>query len=143
MNTANILLVDDEVAFVEAMVKRLTKRGYDVSFAHSGQDALQILRDNKRIEVVVLDIRMPGLDGIETLQAIKKDFPRTEVILLTGHATVETAVQGMKMGARDYLLKPCDFDELILKVNQAADIKRSADAAKLDEKIKEISSKFG
>ena len=98
MALAHVLLVDDEVAFVETMTKRLTKRDLTVSSAYSGQEALDKLDSNRSIEVAILDVKMPGMDGTETLREIKRGFPLVEVIMLTGHATVESAIEGMKRG---------------------------------------------
>ena len=119
-----ILLVDDEVSFVETLSKRLEKRNLKVLQAFSGQDALEILNKNRTLDVVVLDVKMPDMDGIETLGKIKKAFPLMEVIMLTGHATVETAIEGMKLGAFDYLMKPCDIEKIVLKVGEATQKKR-------------------
>lgn len=119
MAIANILLVDDEVPFVDTMIKRLTKRNMDVLPAYGGEEALKKLAENKRVEVVILDVKMPGMDGIETLKEIKKAFPLVEVIMLTGHGSTETAVEGMKLGAFDYLMKPADFKELTAKLQGA------------------------
>ena len=124
MPTANVLLVDDEVPFVETMTKRLGKRDLQVSTAFSGAEALEKLGKDSRVEVVILDVKMPGMDGIETLREIKRKHPLVEVVMLTGHATVETAIEGMRLGAFDYLMKPCDMDVLISKVGGAASRKR-------------------
>jgi DNA-binding NtrC family response regulator len=113
-----VLLVDDEVDFVEMLSLRLNEVGEKVTPAYSGRESLEIL-EQKNIDVVILDIRMPGMDGIETLREIKKRFPLVEVMMLTGHGTTETAVEGMKLGAFDYLMKPADFDELLLKLEKA------------------------
>ena len=115
-----VLLVDDEAPFVDTMTKRLTKRNLNVQKAYSGQEALDALAHHNRIDVVILDVKMPGMDGIETLKAIRKDYPLVEVIMLTGHATVETSIEGMRQGAFDYLMKPCDMDVLLEKVKAAA-----------------------
>ena len=113
-----VLLVDDEKDFVEMLSLRLEEVGERVTPAYSGQECLEILeKDN--IDVVILDIKMPGMDGIETLREIKKRFPIVEVIMLTGHGTTETAVEGMKLGAFDYLMKPSDFDDLTAKMEGA------------------------
>jgi len=114
-----VLLVDDEVPFVETMTKRLTKRELTVLAAHSGEEGLEKLKENKKVDVVILDVKMPGMDGIEALREMKKARPLAEVIMLTGHATVETAIEGMKLGAFDYLMKPCDLDQLMAKVREA------------------------
>ena len=116
----NVLLVDDEKPFVETMTKRLSKRNFNILKAYSGMEALEKLSDDgANVEVVILDVKMPGMDGIETLGEIKKAYPLVEVIMLTGHATVESAIEGMKLGAFDYLMKPCDLEQLMLKVEQA------------------------
>ena len=125
MAIANVLLVDDETPFVETITKRLTKRDLNVSSAGSGREALAKLAAATDIEVVILDVKMPGMDGIETLKRIKKSHPLVEVIMLTGHATVESGIEGMKLGAFDYLMKPCDMEILIAKVSAAATKKRA------------------
>ena len=114
-----VMLVDDEVPFVETMTKRLAKRDLTVISAHGGPEALTKLDKEDHVDVVVLDVKMPGMDGIEALKEIKKAHPLTEVIMLTGHATIETGIEGMKLGAFDYLMKPCDIDMLLLKVQEA------------------------
>ena len=141
MAMANVLLVDDEVPFVETMTKRLTKRDLDVSSAFNGQEALDILEKSRSIEVVILDVKMPGMDGLETLNKIRKKYPLVEVVMLTGHATVESAIDGMKLGAFDYLMKPCEMDILISKVGEAAKKKRSHEEKIIEARIKEITSR--
>jgi DNA-binding NtrC family response regulator len=113
-----VLLVDDEKDFIEMLSLRLKEVGEKITVAYSGQEALDTL-EKADIDVVILDIKMPGMDGIETLREIKKKFPLVEVIMLTGHGTTETAVEGMKLGAFDYLLKPADFDDLTAKLEGA------------------------
>jgi len=107
----------------------------------SGQEALDVLAENTLIDVAVLDVKMPGMDGIETLKAIKKDYPLVEVIMLTGHATVESAIDGMKMGAFDYLMKPCDIDQLITKINEAKTKKLKHEEKIIDAQMREITSR--
>lgn len=136
MNAPFVLLVDDEAPFVETMTKRLTKRNLRVIMALSGQEALEKIDKNRNLDVVILDVKMPGMDGIETLGEIKKKYPLIEVIMLTGHATVESAIEGMKSGAFDYLMKPCDLEQLMLKVEQATKKKREH-----EEKIREAQVK--
>ncbi len=136
MAIANLLLVDDEKPFVEAIAKRLTKRDVNVILAFSGQEALERLEEHNNIEVVILDVKMPGTDGIEALRRIKGKYPLVEVIMLTGHATVESGIEGMKLGAFDYLMKPCEIEQLIHKVKEAAEKKR-----KHEDKIIEAFSK--
>jgi len=113
-----VLLVDDEKDFVEILSLRLKEAGEKVATAYSGKACLEIL-EKQPIDVVILDIKMPGMDGMETLGEIKKRYPLVEVIMLTGHGTTQTAVEGMKMGAFDYLLKPADYDELTTKLEAA------------------------
>ena len=124
---AKILLVDDERDFVAILTQRLTRRNYSVTSAHSGKDALAQLEENKDIEVVILDVKMPGLDGIETLKRIKKKWPLPEVIMLTGHSTLDSAINAIKLGAYDYLLKPIDIEQLVSKIEKASRRKRHRD----------------
>jgi DNA-binding NtrC family response regulator len=114
-----VLLIDDEVAFAETMTKRLTKRNLSVVSASSGTRGIDLLRQADGADVVVLDVKMPDMDGVETLREIKREFPLVEVIMLTGHATVESAIEGMRLGAFDYLMKPCDVDLLISRIHAA------------------------
>ncbi len=141
MSIANILLVDDEAAFAETMTKRLTRRDLDVAAVFDGPSALKHLEGNPSVEVVILDVKMPGMGGIEVLTAIKTRFPLVEVVMLTGHATVESAIEGMKLGAFDYLMKPCDLEVLIEKVNQAAARKRQHEEKIVEARVKEISNR--
>ena len=115
----NILLVDDEEDFVEMLALRLEAAGGKVFKAYDGQQCLDLL-DREAIDVVILDIKMPGMDGIQALKTIKGRHPLVEVILLTGHGTTESAIKGMKLGAYDYLLKPADFDNLTEKLAGAS-----------------------
>lgn len=114
----NILLVDDEKDFAEMMSFRLEEKGHRVKLAFSGQEALDMLAKNQT-DVVIMDIRMPGLDGIATLKEVKARHPIVEVILLTGYGAVDTAVEGMKAGAFDYLVKPPKHEELLTKLEAA------------------------
>ncbi len=141
MAIAKILLVDDEAPFVETMVKRLTKRGMDVVPAYDGPEALARLNEHSNVEVVILDVKMPGMDGIETLGEIKKARPLVEVIMLTGHATVESAIEGMKKGAFDYLMKPCDIELLVSKVTEAAAKKRLQEEKIIEAQMREITTR--
>jgi len=118
MEKIKMMLVDDEERFLSTTQKVLVRKGYDVQTASSGSEALEKLKQ-KNIHVVILDVKMPGMDGIATLREIKKLFPLVEVIMLTGHATVESAVEGLKSGATDYLMKPADSDELVNKAQEA------------------------
>ena len=118
MEKMKLLLVDDEVRYLETTQKLIQRKGYETWIAKSGEDALNILNTHT-IHVVVLDVKMPGMDGNETLKAIKAQFPLTEVIMLTGHATVVSAIDGLKSGAWDYLMKPADISQIIEKAEIA------------------------
>ncbi|MCK8601593.1 response regulator [Desulfoferrobacter suflitae] len=113
-----VLLVDDEKEFVEVLAERLETRDFAVSMAFSGDEALQVIAQQE-IDVVVLDVLMPGKDGIDTLREIKQQKPILEVIMLTGNATVESAVEGLKLGAFDYLMKPTETKDLVAKIVKA------------------------
>ena len=142
MRTA-VMLVDDEVPFVDTMTKRLSKRNLDIVTAYSGHEALEKLSSDNSVDVVVLDVKMPGIDGIETLREIKKTHPLVEVIMLTGHATVETGIEGMRLGAFDYLMKPCDIEQLMAKVKEAK-VKKSRHEEKITQaRIQEITLRRG
>ena len=118
MEGFRVLLVDDEADFLDTLVKRMSKRKVVAHGVGSGEDAIAYLNRNE-VDVVVLDVKMPGMDGIETLREVKKKFPLTEVIMLTGHASMEVAIEGMELGAFDYLMKPVDFDDLLYKLEDA------------------------
>lgn len=115
----SVLIVDDEWDFVETIVRRLERRQIDVTGVRSGEEALSKLRE-RDYQVILLDVKMPGgMDGIETLREIKKIRPEAQVILLTGHGAVEMSVEGMKMGAFDYILKPVKLENLLSKISDA------------------------
>ncbi|MFC1856787.1 response regulator [Thermodesulfobacteriota bacterium] len=143
MTAPFILLVDDEVPYVEAVAKRLSKRNIEIITAFSGEEALEKLEKNQMLDVVVLDVKMPGMDGPETLREIKKAYPLIEVIMLTGHATVESGIEGMKLGAFDYLMKPCDIEDLVDKVKEAAQKKREHEEKIEKNRKNETLSKYG
>ena len=113
-----VLIVDDEEEFVQLLSERLTIRDFDVTTSLSGEDALKKLK-GYNFDLVILDVAMPGMDGVEVLREIKRIKPLTEVIMLTGHATVEAAIEGMKLGALDFLMKPCETEEQVAKINKA------------------------
>ncbi|MGA9750472.1 MAG: response regulator [Acidobacteriota bacterium] len=123
MRVIRLLLVDDEERFVETLGKRLTARGLYVEGTHSGEAALALLQA-RPFDVVLLDVRMPGMDGIQALREIKKVQPLVQVILLSGNASINTAVEGMRLGAADYLLKPAEIEEVMAKVEEAFERKR-------------------
>ncbi len=119
----NVLVVDDEDDFREVTTKRLTKRGLKVWDAAGGAKALEVIEET-RIDVVLLDVKMPGMDGIETLRHIRSLKPLIEVVLLTGHASVDSGIEGMKLGAFDYLMKPIELEPLLEKLMDAYEKKR-------------------
>lgn len=138
MDYFSILIVDDEVDFLETLVKRLQKRNIDTVGVASAEEALKLL-DNRHFDVVVLDIRLPGgMDGIEALREMKRRAPLMEVILLTGHASVETSIEGMKLGAFDYLLKPVKFEDLMIKIGEAFEKKDQHEQKIRKAKIKDL-----
>jgi DNA-binding NtrC family response regulator len=137
LNELNVLLVDDEGEFLETLVKRLRKRKLNASGVGSGEEALLALKESP-VDVVVLDVKMPGMDGIETLRRIKRNHPLVEVIMLTGHANMEAAIEGMEAGAFDYLTKPTDIDDLLYKVQDAQQKK-----VLQEEKIKHMQAVVG
>ncbi len=118
MNSFRALLVDDEEEFLRTVIKRLKKRDVNAIGAGNGDEALRQLGQHP-VDVVVLDVKMPGMDGIETLREIKKRYPLVEVVMLTAHASMEVAIEGMELGAFDYLMKPVDIDELLYKLQDA------------------------
>jgi DNA-binding response OmpR family regulator len=136
-----ILIVDDEKEFTESLAERLSLRDYDVSTAFSGEEALEKIK-TYNLDVVILDIQMPGLDGIETLRKIKEIKPLTEVIMLTAHATAETAIKGLQLGALDYLMKPCDNEELVAKIDRGYERKADQEERIRAAKVADINSTF-
>ena len=134
---AKILLVDDEVVFTNNMSKLLTNRGYRVTAANSGDGAINSLEE-ERFDVVVLDLKMPGMDGISTLKEIKKLGLFTETLILTGHGSIDTAMEAIRLGAYDYLTKPCEIDELVAKIEGAWSKKDDAEKQDIQEKIHKV-----
>jgi two-component system, OmpR family, response regulator len=118
MDNFRILIVDDENDFRETIIKRLRARKIEIEGADSGVKALEML-DAQDFDVIILDVKMPGMDGIDTLREIKRQKPLVEVIMLTGHASVESGIQGMQLGAFDYVMKPLALDDLMDKLRQA------------------------
>ncbi len=119
MATLRLLLVDDEPEFVEPTAVRLGRRGVECVTAGSGEGALEVLRA-RSFDCAVVDVKMPGMDGLQLLQRLKTSHPGMPVVLLTGHASVELGMQGMEMGAFEYLLKPVELEELLDVVRRAA-----------------------
>ena len=137
MKGAKILLVDDEVVFTENMSKLLNNRGYRVKAVNSGDSAIRLL-DEEEFDVIVLDLKMPGMDGITTLKEIKKLGLFTETLVLTGHGSIETALEATKLGAYDYLSKPCEINELVEKIEGAWIKKDDAQKEDIQEKIQKV-----
>ena len=134
---SKILLVDDEVVFTQNMAKLLANRGYVVTAVNSGDAAIQALEE-RDFDVVVLDLKMPGMDGITTLKEIKKLGLLTETLILTGHGSIDTALEAIKLGAYDYLTKPCEIDELVDKIQGAWETKDEAVKKDIEEKIQKV-----
>ena len=132
-----VLLVDDEKEFVDSLSLRLELREFEAKTSYSGDEALSLLQ-KEDVDVVILDVLMPGKDGIETLTEIKKQKPLVQVIMLTGNATVETAISGMKLGAYDYLMKPTETEDLVNKINGAAKLKKEHEERIQQAEIKNI-----
>lgn len=142
MIDATILFVDDEQAFVDAMSKRLERRNMTVHKAFDGDTALRLLGENPGIEVVILDVKMPVKNGLVVLREIKRDYPNVEVIMLTGHATVESAIEGMQNGAYDYLMKPCSIDDLIEKIRAAVKLFHEHEEEEVKARIDDITHRI-
>ncbi len=138
MDSFMVLIVDDEKDFVETTVNRLIKRNIEAVGVTSGEEALELVK-KRLFDVVVMDIKMPGgMDGIETLREMKKVRPLLEVLLLTGHGSVETSIEGMKLGAFDYLLKPVSLEELLVKLGHAFEKKSEHEQKIRKAKIKDL-----
>ena len=119
MTRTKVLLVDDEVEFASALAERLQMRNYEVRTASNGLEAMALFHESTP-DVVLLDLRIPGMDGLEILSNIKKFDPSIEVLMLTGHGDKESVLKGLQTGALEYIMKPIDIDELTLKINNAA-----------------------
>lgn len=132
-----ILLVDDEIVFTKNMSKLLVDRGYRVTAVNSGDAAIKALEEDD-FDVVVLDLKMPGMDGITTLREIKKLGLFTETLILTGHGSIDTALEAIKIGAYDYLTKPCEIDELVEKIEGAQLRKDSGEQKDMEDKIQRV-----
>ncbi len=137
-----VLLVDDEKDFVETLAQRLEMRNFDVKTALDGDEALDLIRESE-FDVVVLDVLMPGKDGIQTLKEIKELKPLVNVIMLTGNATVDTAIEGMKLGAYDYLMKPTETESLVEKIMSAHKIKAEHEERIRQAEIKDLLKRRG
>jgi DNA-binding NtrC family response regulator len=132
-----VLLVDDEEKFLEMMAERMRARGMQVSTAVSAAEAI-LLAETESFDAIILDLKMPEMDGLEVLKILKKKRPDSQVILLTGHASVEKGIEAMKLGATDFLEKPADLNELAQKIKAAQTEKMLVVEKALEEKVKQI-----
>lgn len=130
MSALNLMLVDDEERFLATTAKLLKRAGHRVLTASSGQAAIELLGEHD-VDVIILDVKMPGMGGLEVLREVRLRFPLVEVIMLTGHGTIESAVEGLKSGAFDFVTKPCDIEILVSKAEEAAARRRA-----MEEKIR-------
>jgi len=137
-----VLLVDDEKEFLEAMSERMQARGMDVSTASSAKEAFDLI-EKESFDAIVLDFQMPAMDGIEALKSIKSKRPESQIILLSGYATVEKSVEAMKIGAADFLEKPADLEKLEEKIKQAKAQKALIVEKDQKDKVLNIIKKFG
>lgn len=137
MAGTRVLLVDDEVEFTEALSERLESRGLKVDSANSGEEALKKIGEVS-YDAIFLDLAMPGMDGIETLKNLLSENPDLQVILLTGHATIDKSVEAVKLGARDFLEKPADIDKLLAKIKKAESEKMLIVQKRSQEEIQKI-----
>ncbi len=137
MKGSKILLVDDEVVFTRNMARLLDNRGYRVTAVNSGDAAVKAL-EQEDFDVVVLDLKMPGMDGIMTLKEIKRLDLFTEILILTGHGSIDSALEAIKLGAYDFLTKPCDIDDLVGKIEGAWERKEESTRRDIDAKIQKV-----
>jgi two-component system, OmpR family, response regulator len=137
-----VLLVDDEAPFVEALGKRLNARELDVETAGSGEDAIARV-EQRTFDVIVLDLAMPGMDGIETLKRLRKIDPDLQIILLTGHGSIEKAVEATKLGAIDFLQKPTVLSDLLDLIHKASDKRALLAAQRASEKAADVINRRG
>ena len=134
---ASVLLVDDEEQFLQVLSERLTNRGLHVSSVTSGEEAVAMV-ENKNFDAVVVDLAMPGIDGIETTKQIKEKRPDLEIIILTGHATVKAGIEAMKLGAEDFLEKPVDLNVLLERIRNAKNKRKESMEKKSENDMKQI-----
>ncbi len=140
--TEKVLLVDDEEDFLEIMAERMTARGMEVTTCESAEAALNKIQA-QAFDAIILDFMMPGMDGFQALKKIKKLRPEMQIILLTGHATVEKGVEAMKMGATDFLEKPADIEALEKKIKDASARRMLLVEKATEERIKDVIRRFG
>lgn len=129
MNKIRVMIVDDEVEFASPLAERLALRSFETQIAACAEDAMTLLRDNWRPEVIVLDLKMPGLDGLDALSLFKQFDPSLEVIIVSGHGSTAVGIEGMRRGLFDYLMKPVEINDLAQRITAAADKRRQGAAA--------------
>src|SRR5208282_1474571 len=134
MKLPSLLLVDDDTAFRQVMAGELSRLGYEVDAVGTGEDAIQRVGAAEP-EVVLLDLRLPGIGGLETLKAIQAAAPAVEVIMLTGHGSIDTAIESIRVGASDYVVKPCPLDELQIRIQRAIERRSLRQRAKLLDRV--------
>ena len=137
MAETKVLLVDDEVEFTKTLSERLESRGLKVDSANSGEEALKKIGEAS-YDAIFLDLAMPGMDGIETLKSLLAENPDLQVILLTGHASIDKSVEAVKLGAKDFLEKPAKIDNLIAKIKEAQTEKMLIVEKRTEDEIKKI-----
>lgn len=137
-----ILLVDDEEDFLEVMAERMRARGFDVTTSSTASEALEMI-EKESYDAVILDFMMPGMDGFETLKSIKERRPESQIILLTGFATIEKGVEAMKLGATDFVEKPADLEKLTEKIKAAKTKKMLIVEKQTEQNIKKLIQRFG
>jgi DNA-binding NtrC family response regulator len=142
MSSSKVLLVDDEIEFLETLAARLKTRGLEVSVAQTGGMAVEKVQE-KSFDAILLDLAMPGMDGIDTLKRLRELNPDSQVILLTGQATVKKATEVMRLGALDLLEKPADIELVVEKIEEAATNKIRLTEKRIEEKISDILRKKG
>ncbi len=142
MTGYRVLLVDDEAEFVDTLAERLDSRGLKIEVAYSGPEAIQ-KAEEKNFDAIVLDFAMPGLDGIETMKALRATNPDLQIIFLTGQATVQKSIEAMKMGATDLMEKPADIQQLLEKIEKASAKKALLVEKHVEDQLQDIMSKKG
>lgn len=120
MNKTKVMIVDDEIEFAQPLSERLELRNFETQTAVCAEDAMSLLRTNWQPDVVVLDLRMPGLDGLDALSLFKQVDPAMEVIIVSGHGSTTVGIEGMRRGLFDYLMKPVEIDDLVQRIKEAA-----------------------
>jgi len=126
VNRTKVMIVDDEIDFAQPLSERLTLRDFETQTAGCAEDAMTVLRSNWQPDVVVLDLRMPGLDGLDALSLFKKFDPAMEVIIVSGHGSTAVGIEGMRRGLFDYLMKPVEIGDLVERIKAAAEKRREA-----------------